>query len=197
MRFSPDCDLLALVNSKEIDAESLSFVRTYFRMRRKQGGRVDAFVRSEEDALFVEALERLVDAHPGIDHRYCDLGRRFDWLKWLLQQCSRDQDATLATTAINGETQVTPAARSVQGFPIRWTKPDTCELIHIWLSEMNRSDLRSKYDPSLMRDASLYKWGPPTDTDAAFEWIVEDFTSLKKLYHDVASYSEAILVVAD
>jgi hypothetical protein len=193
-----DCELLAAVARNEIDAELLSFVRTYFRMRRKLGCRVDAFARGDRGyEAFVDALEKIVAAHPGIEHRFCDLERRFDGLKWLLQQCSRDQDATLGTTAIVGESQVTPSARSVQGFPIRWTPPSTCERIHIWLSNLEPSDLQSHYEPTRMQAAHLYKWVPPADIKTAFEWIVKDFESLKRLYRDVASNGEGVLVVAD
>ncbi|MEZ6135546.1 MAG: DUF1877 family protein [Pirellulaceae bacterium] len=196
--FPADCNLLAAVTRGEIDAELLTFVRTYFRMRRKLGCRVNSFAeRDPECQVFVDALETIVADHPGIDHRFCDLERRFEWLKWLLQESSHAQDATLAATAIGGEAQVTPSARSIQGFPIRWTSPGTCELIHMWLTDLAQKDLRSHYDPDRMRNANLYKWGPPTDTELAFEWIMDDFTSLKSFYCDVAKNSEAVLVVAD
>ena len=114
---TPHCELLRRVNDNEIDAELLTFVRTYLRLRREQGSRVNTFARGDKDyEIFVDALEQLVINKPGIENRYCDLDRRFDWLKWLLTQSSPPQDAQLAEIAIHGESLLTPTARSVQGF---------------------------------------------------------------------------------
>ncbi|MCU0552358.1 MAG: YfbM family protein [Leptolyngbya sp. Prado105] len=194
---SPECKLLQLVSSNKLDPELLSFVRSYFRLRRKQGSRVDSFISGYKDyEILVDALEQLVSDHPGIETRCCDLDRRFEWLTWLLTQSFSVQDAPLAEIAIRGEALVTPTARSVQGFPIRWTSPATCERISIWLSGMNRPLLRSKYDPISMSAAHLYKWHH-NDPEVAFEWMIEDFNSLQRLYRAVVSNSEAVLVVTD
>jgi hemerythrin superfamily protein len=48
-----------------------------------------------------------------------------------------------------------------------------------------------------MYDAHLYKWHQTRDTDEAFEWIVRDFTALKRFYKDVVDHSEAVLIVTD
>jgi hypothetical protein len=195
---SPECKLLQLVNSNELNPELLTFVGYYFRLRREQGSRVDTFARGDRDyETFVDTLEQLVSDHPGVETRHCYLDRRFEWLQWLLTQSSRPQDAPLAETAIRGELLVTPNAQSVQGFPIRWTSPATCELIDVWLSEMDRPLLRSQYDPIDMNAASLYKWGQSGDPEDAFEWIIEDFNSLQRFYRDIVANSEAVLVITD
>ncbi len=193
---SPECKLLQLVNS--INPELLTFVGYYFRLRCQQGSRVDTFAHGDRDyETFVDALEQLVSDHPGIETRHCYLDRRFEWLQWLLTQSSRPQDAPLAETAIRGELLVTPNARGTQGFPIRWTSPATCELINVWLSEMDRPLLRSRYDPIAMNAANLYKWGQSGDPEDAFEWIIKDFNSLQRFYQDIVANSEAVLVVID
>lgn len=194
----PNCELLQCVHNNEIDAELLTFVRTYFRLRREQGSRVDSFALGDKNyEIFVNALEQLVRHKPGIEYRYCDLDRRFEWLKWLLTQSSSPQDAQLAEIAIHGESPITPTARSIQGFPICWTSPSTCELIYIWLSELNRPLLESKFDPIRMNSAHLYKWQRSRDPEVAFEWIMQDFNSLQRLYQNVVEHSEAVLVVTD
>jgi hypothetical protein len=195
---SPQSNLLRLVNSNELSPELLTFVGHYFRLRREQGSRVNRFAQGDRDyETFVDALEQLVSDRPKIETRYCELDRRFEWLQWLLTQSSKPQDSSLAKTAIRGESWITPTARSVQGFPICLTSPATCELVNIWLSEMDRSLLRSHYDPIAMNAAHLYKWGQSGDPKDAFEWIIEDFNSLQQFYRDVVANSEAVLVVTD
>ena len=190
-----ECALVERVLGQEIDAEMLSFVRTYFRMRRGCASRVESFAQGDPEAeLFVDALEALVADHPGIEHRHCRLARRFDWLKWLLIQCA--DDAPLAVTAIDGESLIMPSARSTQGFPIRWTLPETCTRVERWLSGVERSHLHAAYDPVCMESAGLYKWGNQ-DPDEAFQWIMDDFNALKRFYGDVCRHGEAVLVVKD
>lgn len=193
------CTLLESVTNSDIDAEYLSFVRLYFRLRREQQSRINKFPYGEaEYKQFVDALEELVETHPGIENRYCDLDRRFDWIKWLLMRCALDEEEeSLAVTAITGQSNVLPSARSTQGFPIRWTPADKCELIHIWLSRITEEDIKSKYEPVLMQYAHLYKWQQRSDADEALGWIVTDFTALKRFYEDVVDHSEAVLVVTD
>jgi hypothetical protein len=195
---APDCELLRRINDNELDAELLTFVRIYFRQRREQGRRDETFAYGDKNyEIFVNDLEQLMRDKPGIENRYCDLDRRFDWLKWLLTECSFPQDAQLAEIAIRGESHVTPTARSVQGFPICWTSPSTCELIDLWLSELNRPLLESKFDPIRMNCANLYKWQQSGDREDVFESIIEDFNSLQRLYRNVVKNSEAVLVVTD
>lgn len=193
-----DCELIAAVKRQEIDAELLICVRGYFRLRRKHSCRVDSYTQGDPDyEILVDYLERIMVDHPDIQYRFCDLQRRFDWLKWLLEQCSEGDDPGLATTAIGGEVQVTPTARSTQGFPICWTSPETCKRIHAWLSELTPADLQAQFDPDRMDRATLYKWVPPVDAVRNLDWIVKDFEALKQFYADVAKRSEAVLVVAD
>ncbi len=195
---APDCELLRRIKDNELDSELLTFVRTYFRLRREQGSRVDTFAEGVKDyEIFVDTLEQLVKDKPGIENRYCNLDRRFEWLEWLLTQSSSPQNAQLAKIAICGESPVTPTARSVQGFQICWNSSSTCGLIHIWLSKLNRPLLESKFDPIRMNSANIYKWRQSGDPEVAFEWVMEDFNSLQRLYQDVVKNSEAVLVVTD
>lgn len=195
----PQCSLLDLVVRNAIDAELLTFVRLYFRLRRERGARVNEFSHGSADyERFVDALEEMIARHAGIEYRCCDLERRFDWLRWLLVRCARNgEEERIATQAITGEAPISPSARSTQGFEIRMTSPGQCELIHLWLEELVAQDLRRNYDPSTMIRASLYKWGQPTDPEETFGWIHDDFTSLRRFYRDVSVNSEAVLVVTD
>lgn len=198
---APHCTLLKNIADNQIDAELLTFVRSYFRRRRTCGGRDNTFARGIPDyEKFVDSLEAMTLTNPGIENRYCDLDRRFDWLQWSLQRCARNEyERLLANTAIAGTSQIFPLAKSTQGFKIMWTLPDDCAMIHLWLDEITTLDLKSKYDPAQMRYAHLYKFSQhhEAEDEAIFEWITSDFIKLKKLYCDVAALGEAILVVCD
>jgi Domain of unknown function (DUF1877) len=197
----PHCALLERIADKQIDAELLIFVRSYFHRRRGRGERDSTFTRGiPEYEKFVDALEAMMVTNPGIENRYCDLERRFDWLKWLLERCAQDEyEQLLAATAIAGTSQILPSAKSTQGFKTMWTLPDDCGLIHLWLDEITVSDLKSKYNPAQMRYEHLYKFSQHSESEdeVIFEWIANDFIKLKKLYGDVVARDEAILVVCD
>lgn len=192
------CTLIQLVEAGRIDAESLTFVGTYFRLLQQPGRGAQQFARGDaERARFVHALDAMVAAHPGIENRHCDLNRRFEWLQWLLERAvTNDDQQELAAVAIGGERQVAADARSTGGFPIRCTSAETCELIHLWLSDLTESVLRALYNPERMTEAHLYKWSP-TLTEVAFESIARDFANFKSFYAAVVAHSEAVLVVKD
>src|SRR5256885_1306507 len=73
----------------------------------------------------------------------CDLDRRFDWLDWSLK---RFGPAPLAGWAIGGRQQITPDARSSQGFPIWWNAPDICKDISLFLAGVDEARLQSVID---------------------------------------------------
>jgi hypothetical protein len=130
--------------------------------------------------------------------RFCDLDRRFEWLEWLLVRCIRtEDDRSLAVAAVRGDAQILPGAVSGQGFPIRWTLPDRCVLIHRWFELLTIRDLRAPYNPVAMEQDQLYKWHVPHDPDEVFGLIAEDFTALQRLYREVTACSEAVLVNKD
>lgn len=193
------CTLLELIYGKAISAELLTFVRTYFRLRRRQGGRVEEFAQgSAEYQQFVDALEEMIASHPGIEQRCCDLDRRYEWLKWLMIQCAtNDEEKKIATEAISGEVQIAPDAVSTQGFPIRITSPAKVELIAVWLDELSSARLRRQFDPDKMRKAGLYKWGPPAAPAETFKVIAEDFGALRAFYRQVSAHSESVLIITD
>jgi hypothetical protein len=194
-----ECSLFESIRKKEIDAELLTFVPTYFRLRRQHQRRVTEFVRGDiEYKVFVDALEQIVAIHPGIDHRFCSLDRRFDWLKWLLIQCAHDDDEKqLAEESISGESRISGEAKSVQGFPIRWTSQGKVQRIHGWLSELTLETIRSKFDPENMSRVDLYKWDLQEDSEATFGVIAEDFDAIRMFYRDVSSQTESVIVIID
>jgi hypothetical protein len=194
-----ECSLFESIRQKGIDAELLTFVPAYFRLRRQHNRRVNEFVRGDIGyKAFVDVLEQIVTSHPGIDHRFCSLDRRFDWLKWLLIQCAQDNDEKrLAEESISGESRISGEAKSVQGFPIRWTPQGKVKQIHGWLSELTLAAIRSKFDPEKMSRVDLYKWGPEEDSDATFDVIASDFEAVQMFYREVSSQSESVLVIID
>ncbi len=198
---APHSALLENIADHQIDAQLLTFVGRYFRRRRDSGTRDNTFARgTPEYEKFVDALEAMIMTNPDIENRYCDLDRRFNWLKWLLQRCAQNKhERLLATTAIAGTSQIFPAAKSTQGFKIMWTLPDDCRLIRLWLDQITILDLKSTYDPAQMLTEHLYKFTlhHKERAEATFELITDDFIKLKKLYSDVVACGEAILVVCD
>jgi hypothetical protein len=197
--FPPQCELLERARAGEISAELIQFAGGYFVSRRTSATRRTCFARGDaEGERFVDALEKILAEHPGIAERSCDLDRRFEWLEWLLVRCvPTEDDPSLAVAANRGDAQILPGAVSVQGFPIRWTLPDRCVLIHRWLELLTIRDLRALYDPVAMEHDHLYKWHIPNDPDKVFGLIAEDFTALQRLYREVAACSEAVLVKKD
>jgi hypothetical protein len=200
--FPPQCELLERVRAGEICAEHIQFVWWYFFDRRTSTTRWNDFARGHPDGeRFVDLLEIILAQHPGIAERICDLGKRFQWLEWLLVRCARtEDDRSLAVAAIRGDAQILPGAIAGQGAPICWTLPDRCVLIHRWLESLTTRNLRADYDPVAMERDHLYKWHlykDDADREAVFGQIAEDFSALQRLYREVAARSEAVLVVTD
>lgn len=197
--FPVESGLLDSVRAGEISAELIQSVRSYFPQRRAAGRRLATFAMGDpESERVVNLLEEVLAGHPGIAGRCCRLDRRFAWLGWLLERCARtEEENALAQVAIRGDVQVHPEARATQGVPIRWTLPDRCEWIHLWLSGLTPGNLREHFDPAEMEQHHLYKWCVPDDPDEVFGWIAEDFVSLQRLYREVTARGEAVLVIED
>jgi hypothetical protein len=157
------CELLERVRAGEINAEFLRFVGWYFFNRRTSATRRIGFARGDpESERFVDLVEIILAEHPGIAERSCYLKRRFEWLEWLLVRCVRTEaDHSLAVAAIRGDGQVLPDAFSTQGFPIRWTLPDRCVLIHHRLESLTIGDLRPPTTRSRSTGTPLQMERPP------------------------------------
>lgn len=197
--FPPESGLLDRVRAGEVNAELIQCVSTYFPQRRAAGARLARYAQGDAEwERVVDSLEEILAGHPGIMDRFCELGKRSAWLRWLLKRSARtDEERSLAVAAIRGDDQIHPEARATQGVPIRWTLPDRCEWIHLWLSELTPDDLRANFDPAEMERHHLYKWRVPDDPDEVFGWIAEDFASLQRLYREVTPRGEAVLVIED
>lgn len=199
------CSLLQQVDQHLIDAELLSLVPGYLRQRRLQRRRVPGFAQGDPDfERLVDAVEELVTANPRIEHRYCELERRFEWLEWLLVHCAGDDgERKWAEQALRGEAPLSPTARSTQGFLIRSTSAPQAGLISQWLQGLTVDQLRRHYDPDAMADADLYKWGQiynadqPDSPESLFQVIAQDFTALRQFYRDVTAHAETVLAVMD
>lgn len=200
-----NCSLLQQVDQQLIDAELLSLVPGYLRQRRLQQRRVRGFTQGDPDfERLVDAVEELIAANPKIEHRYCELDRRFEWLEWLLvRSATGDGEQKWAEQALRGEAPLSPTARSTQGFLIRATSARQAGLISQWLQGLTVDQLRQHYDPDAMADADLYKWNQVYNADQTdspedlFKIIAEDFTALRQFYRDVAAHAETVLAVMD
>jgi hypothetical protein len=192
------CSLLQLIANKKLSVELLQSLPSSLRFHGVEDGN-DQFIPDPDSPYreFDEAVVQLIAEHQGIENRYCFLGLRYQWLQWMLDRCATAEETDIARTAIKGESQVFPSGIGAQELPIYWTTPDTCKRISLWLSSIEDSRLLADFDPVAMLDANLYGWKPVAYTGARFERIQSDFHSLKKLYLDVSSCSEAVLVVID
>jgi hypothetical protein len=192
---SGDCDLQRLARDYDVPIQRFQFIPYYFRLRRQSKDKAEAFVR--DDPCFATCIEDMIAHNVGIEFRYCELDRRADWLKWLLQRCTAGTDSQFAKIAIEGESIVAPEARSSQGFPLRRNSPDTCGFVCEWLKGITEKQLYREYDPEMMEQAGLYKWRVPQDPLLTYERILRDFRNLREFYHRVSESEEAAFVTID
>jgi hypothetical protein len=192
------CSLLQLIASKELSVALLQSLPSSLRFHGAED-RNDQFIPDPDSPYreFDEAVVQLIAEHPGIENRYCFLGRRYQWLQWVLERCTTAEKTDIARFAIKGESQFFPSVIGAQNLPIYWTTSAACTQICLWLSSITDSRLLADFDPVAMLNANLDGWTPLTDTAARFERIQSDFHSLKKFYLDVSSCSEAVLVVIE
>ncbi len=123
----------------------------------------------------------------------CDLDRRFDWLDWSLQQIG---SVPHSSWAIRGKEHIAPAARSVQGFPIRWNPSRVCNEISSVLDGVNQATLRSVIDYDAMAAAHLYKV-ETAERNVLTSVIVEDFRDLHAFYARTSRMGLAALIYKD
>lgn len=179
----------------DLDPELISFIGLYFSLRRKKKSKVEEFARGDNDRIvFIDELERIIVSNPGIEDRYIDLDRRFDWLRFLLFRTSANIGIDdLSEACIRGQSKVMDGAVSVQGFTVKTTTSEDCKAIYLWLDTIKRTDLESSFSQQAFSDKGLYKWNEENDPKI----IYEDFDNLKAFYKRVVENSEAIIVTTD
>ena len=196
-----DSDLLRAIQRDKINPDNLCHIASYFKNCPSLGALPgpDHLMQCSEDYLFVDCLESMLASSPGIDQRTCDLDRRFQRLQWVLARIearSAPEDP-LSEWAIYGEKPFTPAACSPQGFPIRWSEPETCVRISQWLSQIDDIAVRLVFDYPSMLAANLYKLFEHHTEHHIFETVTRDLQALQRFYREVAARGEAALILKD
>ena len=123
----------------------------------------------------------------------CDLDRRFDWLNWSLK---RFEPAPLTGWAIGGREQITPDARSPQGFPICWNAQSICRDISSFLDGVDEARLQSVINYDEMAAAHLYKV-ENADRDLLTSVVMEDFRMLRAFYAATVRMGLGALIYRD
>lgn len=180
-----DLELLNQAYHNKLDGYILENLRFYLSARR--GNYVDRFLTDEDKdiILVVETVKKMIIDCPGIEYRY----REYDYkeivaLELLLRHYSKDGDDEFVDSFVKGEKDISP------DFMIRYTPPDTCELIELWLSEIRKSHLKVKYT-----ELANHKYHHDFFKHYPFGDIKSNYKSLLKLYQSVNHFSEGILVI--
>jgi len=192
-----DSELIESARRDEFNSELLCFVGYYYDIR--ESVQRERFSEGcPERQRLVQILEAMREAAPGIDRRRCELDRRFDWLQWTLGHISGPlgfEDG--ARLAVFGREKVTEASTSTQGFPIMWNDVETTQFIADWLGEIEVQQVIDACDLKMMKRHGLYKLFEKSNEQHIQDSVAGDFTSLRTFYLEVASLSEAVLVIQD
>ena len=150
---------------------------------------------------FEAESRRVMEAHPGIEHRYVNLHRHFDMLLYLLSaDRRRDGNASRwpaepsgwVERAIFGGAVLNPATQTTVGVPIRYlSPPEVVELAAI-LAATPPESLRLHWDPPRMNEVGIYKFHGH-ETDANYAHLQADFEALRDYYARVAAHGEGSL----
>ncbi len=191
--------LLDRLRAGEIDPELLVFVDYYFDERRKRGMMWDDFtLRAPERVPFVESLERMLREDPTIDCRCCHLDRQYSWLHMTLESVDgSDSGGEFATWAVLGQSQISPNAKSTQGFQILWNSPETCAIVDAWLAEIEEPKVRAACNIDILRQKGSYKIQQNPDDEFVIETILKSFRLLKDFYKAVVHHGDGVLFDKD
>ena len=150
-----------------------------------------------EDVEFLQELDRLLNANPGLHARNYSLDRAWDMLEYVISPVRRSgifDQPDLGRIAVNGEKELAPHLFCGQGVPIRLSSPDTVKKI---LTYLMQTDFRSNFNLSQMLQGGVYKCADDW-TDETFwpyiETYLRDFTGF---YRQAAIHNEAVLVWID
>ncbi len=190
-----------------LDAELLAFLPSTLSRRPFSGTEARRFAQGDPQRLrFLEALRILDAQHPGLPQRSCFLGRRFDWIQWVLDTaCHRTDGAIsqpdslteLGRWAVRGAGPWLPGACGVQGIPVAWNAPSVCYQIADWLESLDLHTLAAEADLVAMDAAGLYKWDRH-DGDLIRRQLGDDLAALGRFYAQVRQHpGEGVLIVLD
>lgn len=177
----------------------LGSVDSYYDARRKEDSLCREYINeAPESDIFTEALEQMLQDNPGIDQRCCYLNRHYSWLHMTLGWAvTSESDKLLADWAVLGEKQIIPGALSTQGFSIKWNCPETCQLVNIWLSDLDASRIKTACDVDKLRYYNAYKIQQSPDDKYVRECIMCLFQNIKSFYITIAEENYGVIFDLD
>lgn len=196
--------LIDSVRDGSVDTELLVFIDYYFEARRERGPRWDNFTKetpstySPSRRLFAELVEEMLSENPGIDQRCFELHRQYDWLQTTLGFVAKSRgDLDYAQWSVRGEHQISSDARSTQGFPINWNAPETCQMIHLWLDDIDGQEVVAACDVDKLRFLNVYKIMQAADDESVRESVLQNFNALKSFYQLISEAGDGVIVDMD
>ena len=190
-----DCALLQRAKENAAFAEKLASFSFYARLPASQ---IDLASQHQwrgdaEFSQFALLLKATVAENPGIESRNCTLDRRWDIVDFMLRAAYGDEK--WIEHAVKGDPGISPDAKSVQGFPLRFLAPAAVSEVALWFSEIDLNTIRTFWNPSEISHSNLYKSQHCKTED--WEWIEHDVENLRSFYAQAARHSEGVLAVYD
>ena len=150
--------------------------------------------KSEE---FCQLGIQLIHSKPHLLGQFCELGRSFDHVIYLLQLFARnDHEKTLARKAVLPPTQVSQCATAGQGALITWLTPQEVKEIDGFLNRVDAEafDLASEQFKisEIPDEIAIYKRGQFTERQ-----IFDGYFSLRKFYDVAGESNHAAFMVCD
>jgi hypothetical protein len=152
--------------------------------------------RYADDPVWLELAQvarRMVDDRPGVLDRTFST-RAWDAVHWLLAPNRRAEEERdphgLAEMAVFGAEDFPCGAKSTQGFPLRFVRPETASAVadHV---ESLLPQAGNLFDAAAMAAAGVYK--EPWDHD----YLVDLLGQYARFYRVAADLDECVLVVLD
>lgn len=191
-----DCELLARARQEREIADKVGRFHQYIR-----GAILPSERKKPEIVAFINAMQELVKANPGLDERYAYLGnRQFDAILYLLSPARRagdyKNDRSVIHNAIYGIESLHPDVKVAWGLPIGFVPANEVRTIADFLDTVTYEHLFEHDDPALMYQAGVYK-SRPYETELHRESVWEEFTDIRDLYRAAADHGEAVITVID
>lgn len=143
-------------------------------------------------------VRTLLEQHPGLEKRNCDLDRCWDELHYVLSAHRREEPGSeidaLLDAAVRGESLIAEHVCSGQGVPLRYTPPERVAEIARVLTPMTWASLERHCIPERMEAANVYKFFADRADEQEWAWLREAFERFRAFYLSAAEHGEAVLV---
>ena len=130
---------------------------------------------------------------PLLEGDHMDLDKAWHGLHFLFTGSDWEGDFPQGFIVANGE----PVGDEDVGYgPARSFTPDEVEKIAAFLETQNEDELRKRLDPEKMTELEIYPsiWAQATDMGEEWEYLAENFRSMKQFVREAAAKQMALLV---